>query len=202
MHSNRKNAWPRIVGMAQGSMPYHTTAAGGAPAHRRADSRGIGAPFLRRTHAGGIGETAEGNRGIARTAAWYPVHRVQHNATPGEYVVPNLLAQFLRLYPGVDVQMKIMNSDTVEECLSQGHCDIGFLGREPGPACLSPSCRANGSCCGKRVRRRTRRLRDLDIRRELYMIYGANRSSEACRTFAKYATERFYRKKDVLPARR
>lgn len=196
------------------------------------------------------------------------------STTPGEYVVPNLLAKFLRLYPGVDVQMKVLNSDAVEECLSKGHCDIGFLGREPRipwldrcvigedeivlavpgdhPLASRKSVsiadlqgewfvlREEGSATRQAVenalkkaglsfpwhrvalvastvhallgavssgmgigfvsslaveradRRRVAvlRLSNLAIRRELYMIYDANRCSETCREFTKYACKR------------
>lgn len=192
------------------------------------------------------------------------------STTPGEYLVPNLLVQFSRLHPGIDLQMKILNSDAVEECVSQGHCDIGFLGREPRtpwldrcligedeillaipaehPLLSHPSVsisdlegewlvqREEGS--GTRLAVETAlknaglrfprhhvafvastaqallgavssgmgigfvsslalegvdrrgvsavRLRDLNIRRNLYMIYDANRCSEACRALVSY----------------
>lgn len=215
---------------------------------------------LRRT----LGESRETLRGA--------VHVVS-STTPGEYLAPKLLAQFGRLNPGIDLRMKTLNSDAVEECLSQGHCDIGFLGREPRNAWLDRCViaqdeivlavpahhplasrpgvsvvdlegewlvqREEGSATRLAVetalrkaglslpwhhvafiastaqallgavssglglgfvsslaieradRRRVAamRLSDLTIRRNLYMVYDTNRSSDACRTFVKYAAE-------------
>jgi DNA-binding transcriptional LysR family regulator len=53
------------------------------------------------------------------------------STTPGEYLLPGLLAEFSRSHPDVLVDMPVMNSDTVEACVRGRHCDVGFLGRVP-----------------------------------------------------------------------
>jgi DNA-binding transcriptional LysR family regulator len=53
------------------------------------------------------------------------------STTPGECLLPALLARFGRRYPDVGVDVHVMNSDTVEECVRARSCDVGFLGRAP-----------------------------------------------------------------------
>jgi DNA-binding transcriptional LysR family regulator len=56
---------------------------------------------------------------------------VAASTAPGECLLPPLLALFGRRYPDVRVDVHVMNSDTVEECVRARHCDVGFLGRAP-----------------------------------------------------------------------
>lgn len=63
--------------------------------------------------------------------------QVVASTTPGEYLLPGLLAEYAGLYPDVKVQMQVINSDTVQRCVDEGHCDIGFLGRRPTAAGLT-----------------------------------------------------------------
>lgn len=59
------------------------------------------------------------------------VLHIAASSAPAEAVLPMLLADFCRLHPGVQTQLHVMNSDTVEECVRRHHCDVGFLGRPP-----------------------------------------------------------------------
>ncbi len=59
------------------------------------------------------------------------VLHVAASTTPGEHLVPALLAEFGHHHAGVRAQMHVMNSDSVEECVRTRHCDVGFLGRPP-----------------------------------------------------------------------
>jgi DNA-binding transcriptional LysR family regulator len=64
------------------------------------------------------------------------------STTPGEYLLPSLLAEFTRLHPDLRLDLPVMNSDTVEACVRARHCDIGFLGRLP----RSPQLAAREVC--------------------------------------------------------
>ncbi len=59
------------------------------------------------------------------------VLHVAASTTPGEHLVPALLAEFGHHHARVRAQMHVMNSDSVEECVRTRHCDVGFLGRPP-----------------------------------------------------------------------
>lgn len=55
--------------------------------------------------------------------------QIAASSTPGEFLLPNLLAGFLKSFPDVKTSLNTMDSDTVETCVREGHCDVGFLGR-------------------------------------------------------------------------
>lgn len=55
------------------------------------------------------------------------------STTPGETLVPKLLAEFEQLHPGVRPHLHVMDSRTVETCVLERHCDVGFMGSEPSP---------------------------------------------------------------------
>jgi DNA-binding transcriptional LysR family regulator len=57
--------------------------------------------------------------------------QVAASTTPGEYLLPPLLAAFTREHPHVRVQLTVMNSASAEECVGARHCDVGFVGRPP-----------------------------------------------------------------------
>ncbi len=51
------------------------------------------------------------------------------STTPGEYVVPRLLADFTARYPQVRPTVVILDSDEVENRIILRECDAGFIGR-------------------------------------------------------------------------
>lgn len=55
--------------------------------------------------------------------------RIAASTTPGEHLLPDLLARFLRMYPEVKASLNVMDSASVERCVAEGRCDIGFSGR-------------------------------------------------------------------------
>lgn len=63
------------------------------------------------------------------------------STTPGEGLVPNLLAEFALLHPSVRPHLHVIDSQSVETCVLERHCDVGFMGRKPGP----------GLCCSFQV---------------------------------------------------
>lgn len=72
-------------------------------------------------------------RGAQRSAT-PPLRGALHIAastTPGEFLLPALLANFAQVHSDVRAHLHIMNSDSVEECVRAHHCDVGFLGRPP-----------------------------------------------------------------------
>ncbi len=64
-----------------------------------------------------------------------PHHRDTLNVacsnTPGQWLLPSLLAAFGRQNHGVRAHLHVWNSQSVEECVRRRHCDVGFLGRAP-----------------------------------------------------------------------
>jgi DNA-binding transcriptional LysR family regulator len=59
------------------------------------------------------------------------VLEVASSSAPAARLVPEMLAEFRRAVPGVEVRLHLMNSGAVEACVLAGHCDVGFLGRPP-----------------------------------------------------------------------
>ncbi|MDO8689388.1 MAG: selenium metabolism-associated LysR family transcriptional regulator [Dehalococcoidia bacterium] len=47
---------------------------------------------------------------------------------PGEFLVPQILADFTRLHPAVETTVSITDTQGVISSLIDGHCDIGFAG--------------------------------------------------------------------------
>ena len=64
------------------------------------------------------------------------------STTPGEFLLPGLLSRFLKRYPQVEAALHVMDSAAVEHCVTEGHCDVGFIGRRPRPGVLTsmPVC--------------------------------------------------------------
>lgn len=54
--------------------------------------------------------------------------RVSASTTPGEFLVPELAAQFVKKYPDVHVELSVMDSQAVYRCLQKQSCDFGFVG--------------------------------------------------------------------------
>lgn len=55
------------------------------------------------------------------------------STTPAEETVPQLLGRFRRQYPSIKTNLHVMDSLTVETCITERHCDVGFMGRKPRP---------------------------------------------------------------------
>lgn len=49
---------------------------------------------------------------------------------PGEYVLPMLIGEFGRLYPGLDLSLKIVDTGTVADLLLNRSVDIGMIGAQ------------------------------------------------------------------------
>lgn len=62
---------------------------------------------------------------------------VASSSAPAARLVPELVAGFRRGAPGVEVRLRVMNSAAVEDSVSGGGCDVGFLGRPPRNGHLS-----------------------------------------------------------------
>lgn len=58
--------------------------------------------------------------------------RIAASTVPGEFVVPSLLAEFGRRYPGVEPQVFITDSAVVAEELREHRWDVGFTGGRAG----------------------------------------------------------------------
>ncbi len=63
--------------------------------------------------------------------------RLAASTTPGEFVVPRLLATFANRYPNVKPNLNILDSDEVEARLLTGEYDAGFTGKLPDAAQLN-----------------------------------------------------------------
>lgn len=55
--------------------------------------------------------------------------RIAASTTPGEHLLPDLLARFLRIYPEVKASLHVMDSASVEEGVAGERFDVGFSGR-------------------------------------------------------------------------
>lgn len=55
------------------------------------------------------------------------------STTPGEGLVPRLLAEFGQVHPTVRLHLHVMDSQMVENCVLERHCQLGFMGVEPHP---------------------------------------------------------------------
>lgn len=61
---------------------------------------------------------------------------ISASTTPGEYLLPDLIAAFSERHPGVSASLHVMESASVEACVEARNCDLGFLGRPPRPGIL------------------------------------------------------------------
>jgi DNA-binding transcriptional LysR family regulator len=62
------------------------------------------------------------------------------STTPGIYVLPGVVAAFLRRYPGVEVAFRVANSRVIEEQVRANVLDLGVVGAHglgPGERCLA-----------------------------------------------------------------
>ncbi|MCH8087096.1 MAG: LysR family transcriptional regulator [Chloroflexi bacterium] len=50
------------------------------------------------------------------------------STVPGEYILPRLLADFIRLHPAVEASVQVGDTDTVADMLMRSECDLAFLG--------------------------------------------------------------------------
>lgn len=50
------------------------------------------------------------------------------STTPGDYIIPRLLAQFCETYPDVTVNLDVANTDAAVEMLQSGQADIAVVG--------------------------------------------------------------------------
>ncbi len=54
--------------------------------------------------------------------------RIGAASTPGLYLLPPVVAEFRRRYPGIDVSLRLANSQQVEEAVQRAELDVGFVG--------------------------------------------------------------------------
>ena len=50
------------------------------------------------------------------------------STTPGQYLVPTIVAQFRDGHPGINTEVSVMDSASVAEHVQQGSADLGFIG--------------------------------------------------------------------------
>ncbi len=66
------------------------------------------------------------------------------STTPGLYVMPAVIAAFRRRYPGVELKLRIANSQVIEERVKARELDLGIVGGHaigPGEECLAAGLR-------------------------------------------------------------
>lgn len=56
--------------------------------------------------------------------------RLGASSTPGLYLLPETVAAFRERYPGVDVSLRLANSQQIEEAVVRGELDVGFVGAQ------------------------------------------------------------------------
>lgn len=62
------------------------------------------------------------------------------STTPGIYVLPSVIGEFRRRYPGIDLRLRIANSRVIEEAIRAHEVDLGVVGGHglaPGEECLT-----------------------------------------------------------------
>jgi DNA-binding transcriptional LysR family regulator len=62
------------------------------------------------------------------------------STTPGLYVLPAIVAAFRKRYPGIDLKLRIANSQVIEQRVKEGELDLGVVGGHavgPGEECLA-----------------------------------------------------------------
>jgi len=57
--------------------------------------------------------------------------RLGASSSVGTYVIPDLLASFEKMYPGVELTLEILNSALIEERVVANDFDVGFVGHPP-----------------------------------------------------------------------
>jgi LysR family transcriptional regulator, low CO2-responsive transcriptional regulator len=61
------------------------------------------------------------------------------SSTPGIYVLPRLLGAFRQQYPGIELTLRLGNSEGIERLVRASELDLGLVGGHqtcPGAACL------------------------------------------------------------------
>jgi DNA-binding transcriptional LysR family regulator len=84
---------------------------------------------------------------LSRPAAASGELELATSTTPAEEVVPRLVVRFSALEPAVQVHMHVMDSESVEACVAERHCDVGFMGRRPRPGLLVAAPVAEDELC-------------------------------------------------------
>lgn len=56
--------------------------------------------------------------------------KIGASSTPGNYILPTVIANFVELYPGIDVSLEISNTEKVVSQILSRRIDIGVGGRE------------------------------------------------------------------------
>jgi DNA-binding transcriptional LysR family regulator len=62
------------------------------------------------------------------------------STTPGIYVLPAVIGEFRRRYPGIELRLRIANSRVIEEAIRAHEVDLGVVGGHglaPGEECLA-----------------------------------------------------------------
>ena len=62
------------------------------------------------------------------------------STTPGIYVLPAVIGEFRRRYPGIDLRLRIANSRVIEDAIRAHEVDLGVVGGHglaPGEECLA-----------------------------------------------------------------
>ncbi len=54
--------------------------------------------------------------------------KIAASTTPGQFLVPTLVARYRQRFPTVQVEVAIMDSALVAEDVQRGGCDVGFIG--------------------------------------------------------------------------
>lgn len=54
--------------------------------------------------------------------------RIGAASTPGLYLLPPVVAEFRKRHPGIDVSLRLANSQQIEEEVLRGELDLGFVG--------------------------------------------------------------------------
>ena len=53
------------------------------------------------------------------------------STTPGEFVLPQVVGQFRRIYPGIQLEMIIANTRSIVQRILSGEIDLGMVGERP-----------------------------------------------------------------------
>ena len=53
------------------------------------------------------------------------------STTPGEFVLPQVVGQFRRVYPGIQIELIIANTRSIVQRILSGEIDLGMVGERP-----------------------------------------------------------------------
>ena len=62
------------------------------------------------------------------TPALSGVLHIAASTTPGQFLVPTLVADLVERYPDIEAEIAIMDSESVAADVGEGGCDVGFMG--------------------------------------------------------------------------